>query len=208
MPWRRRLATKDLRLKPVRKQPPVGAETQRSALTAVQRDAVFARRAEALAESPPVDAHDDDTLDALIFTMGGEQYALPANQVHEVRPLGWLTSLPGTPAFLAGLINVRGRIVPVIDLRSLLGMPSADGETRSVALVSYRTGDVGLLVTGRPTVRPVRLAELTEPPPGQLPGIDPACVRGITPGLVIVLDAERLLADPRLVVQHELFSKA
>ena len=77
----------------------------------------------------------------------------------------------------------------------------------SVVLVSYRSADVGLLVTDRPTVRQLRVADLTEPPPGPLSGIDPACVRGITPELMIVLDAERLLSDLRLVVQHEILPK-
>jgi purine-binding chemotaxis protein CheW len=184
-----------------------GTDSGRSMVTAAQRDAIFARRAEALAESAPGEHQDDDTLEVLVFAIGRELYALPASQVHEVRPLGWLTTLPGTPAFLAGLINVRGRIVPVVDLRSLLGMSSADSPSMSVVLVSYRGGDIGLLVTDRPTVHPLRLADLTEPPPGSLSGIDASSVRGITPGLVIVLDAERLLADPRFVVQHEILGK-
>jgi purine-binding chemotaxis protein CheW len=179
----------------------------RSALTLVQRDAIFARRAEALAEIPQSEAQDDDTLEALVFAVGSERYALPATQVHEIRPLGWLTPLPGTPAFLAGLINVRGRIVPVVDLRPLLGMPSTDGPSMSVVLVAYRSGDVGILVTDRPTVRTLRAAELTDPPPGSLSGIDSSGIRGLTPDMVIVLDAERLLADPRLVVQHEILTK-
>jgi purine-binding chemotaxis protein CheW len=179
----------------------------RSALTAAQRDAVFASRADELAEMTPGQGELDDSLEALVFSLGRELYALPATQVHEVRPLGWLTPLPGTPAFLAGLINVRGRIVPVVDLRPLLGIATDDGPSMSVVLVSYRGGDVGLLVTDRPKVRPLRVADLTEPPPGPLSGIDPSCVRGITPDLTIVLDAEHLLSDVRLVVQHEILPK-
>src|ERR1700730_19147780 len=120
-------------------------------VTIAERDAIFASRAEELAEMMPGDGQLDDTLDALVFALGSELYALPATQVHEVRPLGWLTPLPGTPAFLAGLINVPGRIVPLIDLRPLLGIAS-DGcsPSTSVVLVSYRSGDVGLLVTNRP----------------------------------------------------------
>lgn len=177
----------------------------RPALTAAQRDAVFASRADELAELAPGEGELDHSLEALVFSLGHELYALPATQVHEVRPLGWLTPLPGTPAFLTGLINVRGRIVPVIDLRPLLGLASdACSPSMSVVLVAYRGGDVGLLVTDRPTVRPLRVTDLTEPPPGPLSGIDPAGVRGITPDLTIVLDAERLLADVRLVVQHDI----
>jgi purine-binding chemotaxis protein CheW len=179
----------------------------RQQLTAAQRDAIFARRAEALAAPGPDDCQEQETLEALVFALGRELYALPANQVHEVRSVGALTRLPGTPTFLAGLINVRGRIVPVVDLRPLLGMPT-DSQSTSVVLVAHRRGNIGLLVAGRPTVRPLSVAELTDPPAGPLSGIDPTCIRGITPGLVIVLDAERLLADPRLVIQHETLSKA
>src|SRR6267378_2910006 len=167
----------------------------RQLLTVAQRDAIFARRAEELAESSAAESQNTEALEALVFELGHELYALPANQVHEVRPLTLLTNLPGTPAFLAGLINVRGRIVPVIDLRPLLSLPT-DGPSTSVALVAHRT------------VHPLPVKDLSEPPPGHLSGIDPTCIRGITPGLVIVLDAERLLADPRLVVHHETLPKA
>src|SRR5712691_7502796 len=179
----------------------------RRQITAEQRDAVFARRAEELAESAGDERRDEETLEALVFGLGRELYAFPANQVHEVRPLGLLTTLPGTPAFLAGLINVRGRIVPVVDLRPVLGL-NADTPSTSVVLVTHRSGNIGLLVAGRPTVRPLPVADLTDPPPGLLSGIDSTCIRGITPGLVIVLDAEPLLADPRLVIHHETLPKA
>jgi purine-binding chemotaxis protein CheW len=177
------------------------------ALRASQTDAVFARRAEELAARTAGEAQRDEVVEALVFALGRELYAFPAMQVHEVRPLGWLTLLPGTPALLAGLINVRGRIVPVIDLRPLLGIASDVETALSVVLVSYRSGDVGLLVTDRPTVRLVHIGALTEPPAGPLSGIDAGCVRGITPELLIVLDAERLLADPHLIVQYEILAK-
>jgi purine-binding chemotaxis protein CheW len=179
----------------------------RQQLTVAQRDAIFARRAEELAEPVSDENQDQDTLDALVFDLGREQYALPASQVHEVRPVGLLTHLPGTPAFLAGLINVRGRIVAVVDLRPLLGL-NTDTPSTNVVLVTHRAGNVGLLVAGRPIVRPLRMAELADPPPGYLSGLDSTCIRGITPGLVIVLDAERLLADPRLAIHHETLPKA
>jgi purine-binding chemotaxis protein CheW len=178
----------------------------RSVLTAAERDAIFASRAAELAASAPGEAP-GDTFEALVFAVGGEQYALPGPQVREVRPLPPLTSLSGTPSFIAGLINVRGRIVPVIDLRPLVGAPLGDGPGLSVVLVPYRDADVGILATERPTVRVLRTADLTEPPAGAASGLDPACVRGIAPGLVLVLDAERLLADPRHLVQHDVLQK-
>src|SRR5258708_2892515 len=104
-------------------------------LTEAQRDAVFARRAESLAAAAP--RAEEDSFEALVFAIDSEQYAFPGSQVREVRPLGLLSRLPGTPALIRGLINVRGRIVPVIDLRPLLGMPSDEPRPlMSVVLVS------------------------------------------------------------------------
>jgi purine-binding chemotaxis protein CheW len=171
-------------------------------LTDAQRDGVFARRAESLAAAAP--RAEQDTFEALVFAIESERYAFPGSQVREVRPLGFLSRLPGTPALIRGLINVRGRIVPVIDLRPLLGLPSDEQQPHmSVVLVSAPGGDVGVLATDRPTVRLLRSTDLMQPPPGTLAGLDPSCSRGITPDLVVVLDAERLLADSRLVVQHD-----
>jgi purine-binding chemotaxis protein CheW len=172
-------------------------------------ETIFERRAEALAAAPPSDAP-DDTFDALVFCLGTELFAFSGKDVLEVRPLGWLTRLAGTPACIAGLINVRGRIVPVIDLRPLIGLPSEEGPCMSVVLVSHRDSAVGILTTDRPTVRLLRAADLKEPPAPALLGlgVDPSSVRGITPGPVVVLDAERLLADSRLIVQHDFPPKA
>jgi purine-binding chemotaxis protein CheW len=179
---------------------------ERSVLTGAQRDAIFADRAEELAAAAPGEDA-GDTFEALVFAVGSELYAFPGPQVREVRPLPWLTSLSGTPAFIAGLINVRGRIVPVIDIRPLVGAPLGDGPKMSVVLVPRRGGDIGILATDRPTMRVIREADLAEPPAGAVSGLDPSCVRGIAPGLVLVLDAERLLTDPRLIVQHDLPAK-
>jgi purine-binding chemotaxis protein CheW len=175
-------------------------------LTEAQRDAVFARRAETLAAAAP--GTEEDTFEVLVFAIESERYAFPGSQVREVRPLGLLSRLPGTPALIRGLINVRGRIVPVIDLRPLLGMPSDERPLMSVVLVAAPGGDVGVLATDRPTVRLLRSQDIVQPPVGTLSGLDPSCARGITTDLVLVLDAERLLADSRLVVQYDAHSMA
>jgi len=79
------------------------AQTERKPDELTLRDAIFARRAEELAESSAAESQNTEALEALVFELGRELYALPANQVHEVRPLTLLTNLPGTPAFLASV---------------------------------------------------------------------------------------------------------
>jgi purine-binding chemotaxis protein CheW len=167
-----------------------------------ERDAIFARRAEALAA--PISAGEPtDALPSLVFRLGGEQYAVPGWQVREVRPIGQLTPLPGTPPFVAGLVNVRGRVVTALDLRPVIGLRT-DGEAPNVVmLMASPGGDVGVLVSEQPTLRWLREGDLGPLPPGGPAGLDPAFVRGVTRDLVVVLDAERLLADQRLLVRDD-----
>src|SRR5581483_7507566 len=65
------------------------------------------------------------SLDVLLFEVAGRACALPVADVREVLPLAALTPLPEGPAVLAGLLRVRGLLVPVIDARLRLGMPAA-----------------------------------------------------------------------------------
>lgn len=174
----------------------------RDQLTAEQRATIFDRRAEELAGRPAAPARGAG-FEALVFALGSEQYALPSAQVQEVRVLDQLTPLPGTPSFIAGLINVRGRIVPVLDPRPLFGLPVSGQAPDTALLLAGGAGQVGLLVTSRPSIRWLPTSPLGPLPAGAPPGLDAAFVRGVTPDLVIVLDADRLLADRRLLVEQE-----
>src|SRR3954447_16835117 len=166
-------------------------------LSEAERDAIFARRAEALAA--PVSAGEPtDALPALVFQLGGETCAIPGWQVREVRAIGLLTALRGTPAFVAGLLNVRGRVVTALDLRPVFGLRT-DGEPPGIVMLTASpSGDVGILIREQPTLRWLREADLGPLPAGGPSGLDLSFVRGVTRDLVVVLDVERLLGDQRL----------
>jgi purine-binding chemotaxis protein CheW len=168
-----------------------------------QREAIFARRAEALA-APSTSAEPADAFQALVFSLGDAWYAVPSWQVREVRTLGQLTPLPGAPTFIAGLVNVRGRVVPALDLAPLFGLPATDETPQAIMLLSGSRGDVAVLTSEQPTLRWLQDGDLGPLPPGGPSGLDPTAVRGVTPDLVIVLDGVRLLADQRLLVQDML----
>jgi purine-binding chemotaxis protein CheW len=175
---------------------------ERSDPDAARREAIFAERAEALSRVPSAEAS-GSAHEALVFHLGEECYAFSSEQVLEVRPLPHLTRLPSAPAFVAGLVNVRGRIVPILDLRPLFGLPSPPGTARSIILLSSARGTVGVLATDRPEVRRLPDLELTRLPAGTPPGLDPIYVRGLTRNRVVVLDAKPLLADQRVIVQDD-----
>jgi hypothetical protein len=71
-------------------------------------------------------------------------------------------------------------------------------------LLAGPRGEIGVLTSEQPDLRWLRDAELGPLPTGGPPGLDPGAVRGVTPDLVIVLDAEPLLADQRLVVHDDI----
>ena len=180
--------------------------------TARAEAAIFDLRAERLARQPVEPTGDGRMALALIFPLGEEWYAFPGEQVREVRPLAGLTPLPGTPAFVAGLINLRGRIVPVIDLAAFFGLaaPAQPAMAPMVLILEDPHGDVGLLTTGRAQVRPM---EHARDPAGRadlqsrlsaLPaGLRADYVRGVTADLVVLLDAAGLLDDPRMILKLE-----
>jgi chemotaxis signal transduction protein len=110
-------------------------------------------------ESDAFDTDEDQGPQWLVVTSGGEAFGIPVEQVREVvRPLG-LKAVPGTPAIQAGIINVRGAIVTVLDLRAL-----RTGERAvtpgSIVLLQHGARPIGLTVD---TVQDVRVAAPDHP---------------------------------------------
>lgn len=107
--------------------------------------------------------------DALILRLGDEVFAVEARQVREILEMVPVTRVPGAPACLDGIINVRGRIVPLADLRVLFGMPCppADVNTRIVVVEVTLDGDAAVVGILADAVRDVTSIdpETVEPPP-------------------------------------------
>ena len=95
------------------------------------------------AEDPGV----DNPCDVVVVRLGGCRYALPMSAVAEVGRPPVLTRVPGLPAWVAGVANWRGRVLAVLDLRSLLGAATPPLDRRARLAVLTRDGErVGLLV--------------------------------------------------------------
>lgn len=107
--------------------------------------------------------------DALILDLADEAFAVPAMAVREILDMVPVTRVPGAPACLDGVINVRGRIVPLADLRVLFGMErrDADVHTRIVVIELLLDGDpvtVGIVADAVRDVAEIDPATV-EPPP-------------------------------------------
>lgn len=164
---------------------------------------ILEQRARALAR-PPAAEEPAGTIEMVVLALGSERYGVDAQHVREVLVLAGLAPVPGTPAFWSGLVNVRGTLYPVLDLRRYLSLPDAPAADRpgSVVLVCGARLTIGIAVDGTPETRRVPTAAIG-PALSGVPQALRAAVRGVTDDLLTVLDVEALLADPTLVVRKE-----
>ncbi len=83
----------------------------------------------------------------LTFFLAGEEYGLEILKVREIIGLMDITDVPGTPAFVKGVINLRGKVIPVLDLRSKFGMETAEQtEETCIIVVDVGTVEMGIVV--------------------------------------------------------------
>jgi purine-binding chemotaxis protein CheW len=88
-----------------------------------EAEQILRTRARALARTPPQASAEGAMLELLEFRLASERYAVESQLVEEVHPLRDLTPLPCTPPFVLGIVNVRGRILPVLDLKKFFDLP-------------------------------------------------------------------------------------
>jgi purine-binding chemotaxis protein CheW len=141
-------------------------------------------------------------IELLEFHLARDRYALETQHVAEVLPLAGLTPVPCTPAFVGGVVNVRGRIITVIDLQKFFGLPVRGlNDLHHVVLVQAGEFQLGLLAD---TIVGVRAypREALQPPLPAPTGVPHDYLMGMTADRLLVLDLQRLVADPRLVVNE------
>ena len=130
-----------------------------------------------------------------ILTFGSERLAITLSQVRGIFKLDSITSVPGMPPTLVGVANLRGTILPILDLHPWFGLPSVATPNYAV-VVRHEAMHVGILVDDLPEIRAIGLGEVLEPMSGEAMSQRPF-LSGVlhTVGLAIgVIDVSRLLA--------------
>ena len=123
--------------------------------------------------------------------------------MREVYPLNDLTPVPCTPPFVLGIINVRGQIISVIDLKKLFGLPEKGlGDFNKVIILKSDTMEFGVLADVIVGFRTMPLAGLQQIIP-TLTGVREEYLLGVTEDRLIVLDAEKILSDEKIVINEE-----
>lgn len=181
------------------------AEVERGGIpTPEESRRVLALRAQALAMARSSDEPADAYLELVEFHLAGERYAIESRYVREVHPLECLTPVPCTPSHVLGIVNLRGEIVSVIDIRIFFDLP-AKGLPDLSKLMVLESQDMrfGVLVDGVDRVSRVRSVDIQSALP-LLTQVRETYLLGLTADRMAILDGGKLLSDRDIIVQEEI----
>ena len=164
---------------------------------------ILRERARALAVPAKQAEAPTDILSLLVFSLAGSRYAVETAYVQEVIPLRGVTPVPCTPSFILGVMNHRGRILPLLDLGRVFGLTGEGvAEGGRGIVVEARGMTFGIFADAVAGTVTVQVQELL-PPPAGLAGDRHGFLRGVTGAMVAVIDLPTLIRDPRVVVNEQ-----
>jgi len=132
----------------------------------------------------------------VVFQLAQEHYGVDIAAVEGIIKMQTITKMPHTPEFVEGVTNLRGVVVPVVDLRRRFGLPAqeADRDTR-IMVVFMGSSKIGMIVDAVSQVLRIP-EEAVEPPPPMITSVNSAFIKGIAKlenQLVILLDLAKVL---------------
>jgi purine-binding chemotaxis protein CheW len=146
----------------------------------------------------------------LSFTLEKENYCMDILSVRELMGMTDVTPLPGTPGFIRGVINLRGQIIPVIDLRLKFGLTFRDYSKRTCIIVTEVAGSDGAVLMGLVVDAIQDVVSIPDDKVSKIPYVTAKIkqdyIRGVadTPeGMKIILDVPKVLSDQELCMANE-----
>ena len=139
----------------------------------------------------------DELLQLVSFNIGKEEFGVNILKVQEINRMITITKVPNSPDFVEGVINLRGRVIPVVDLRIRLGLEKIEyGKNTRIIVVEIEGKTIGFIVDSVSEVLRIPKS-ITEPPPAIISGISSEYIIAIgklEDRLLILLDLEKILA--------------
>lgn len=137
----------------------------------------------------------------IIFQLKDEEYGVEVEQVRSIERVLHITRVPSTPDFVEGVINLRGVVTPIIDLRKRFDIEGIDhSESTRVIIVTVGDMDVGLVVDSANDVIDIS-RDAIEPPPEVVGGLEAEYIRGVAKlekRLLILLNLDKVLRPDEL----------
>ncbi len=144
-----------------------------------------------------IQRRDDVLLQLVTFSTGDEEFGVDILRVQEIIRTMAITKVPKAPEFVEGVINLRGKVIPIIDLRRRFGLqPKAHDKHTRIIVIEINTMIVGFVVDSVSEVLRIP-ASTVEPPPPVVAGLESEYISGVgklEDRLLILLDLDRLLS--------------
>lgn len=139
-----------------------------------------------------------ELLQLVTFSIGDEEFGVEILKVQEIIRMLEITKVPKAPPFVEGVINLRGKVIPIIDLRKRFGLASRDHDKNTrIIVINIHSMIVGFVVDSVSEVLRLPL-NTVEPPPPVVAGLDSDYISGVgklEDRLLIMLDLDRLLSN-------------
>ena len=151
---------------------------------------------------------DDDQRDKyLLFSMAGETYGIAISSITEIIEMQTITIVPDMPVYVKGVINLRGRVLPVVDLRLKFGLPPReyDGRTCTI-IINVESIEVGFIVDTVAVVQDLDRSMIDPPPAFETASGGEQFISGMGKlggDVIILLEAHQILLKEELKVIGE-----
>jgi purine-binding chemotaxis protein CheW len=137
----------------------------------------------------------EDVRLVLIFELGTERYGIDVIHVRGIRALGTIAHVPGAPAFYQGVINVRGRIITVLDLRNFFQIPYGEDAAMPNEVIIVQAAKLEMAVLAHQVIGVESVPLSAIKPVDHMP-----YAHGLTSDKIVLLDIAQLFRDERLIV--------
>jgi purine-binding chemotaxis protein CheW len=161
-------------------------------------------RAVLMATEPEPERDSSEIMSIIEFQLAAESYAIDSSFVSEVSSLKDFTPLPGVPSYILGIINLRGKILTVLDMKKFFNMPEKGiGELNKVIILQNDIMEFGILADEIIGTKEIYIEEILDIP-SAIAGIGGKYLKGVTKERLIILSAESILSDKSIVVNEEI----
>jgi purine-binding chemotaxis protein CheW len=137
-----------------------------------------------------------DSIQVVSFKLGSEEYGVDIGQVQEINRMVAVTKVPRAPQFMEGVINLRGQLIPIIDLRTRFGMERAEhSKSTRIVVTEIGTKRIGMVVDSVSEVLRLPLEQIEEAP-DMISGVETEYIRGVgklEERLIILLDLGKIV---------------
>jgi len=142
----------------------------------------------------------------LTFQLANEEFGVEILKVREINKIMSITAVPQMPAHMKGVINLRGKVIPVIDLRLKFGLPEAEHTEQTCIIVVNVGREIGIIVDTVSEVLDIK-GENIEPPPAMGGAVNTSFILGmgkVGEDVKILLDIEQVMSSPELAAMEAL----